>query len=344
MIAAGRRCARRRRFSPEPRDSGQSWQLISPDLDLYLRELAILRDGTIVATGELGGILRSTDGGTTWQAVHVAYPNVNTPPNLRSLVVSPRDGHADRRRARQEPSSARTIAAAIGRSPIGRRSRRKKRFRGSCSIPAGMTPPSSKHGARCTSPVTADADGSARRFRPIASSGTGLCSNANASCLWRVSAAWQRSARMLAQPGCQSTPKRARTCSEAFPTRVGHLFFLVGQNGTLLRSPDAGKTWRSIPSATDHNLRRMFRDPRTGALVSFGEHGAIVRSEDAGMSWRPASSGTGGELRKGLIESGSGNLIIVGQQGAILRSADAGRTWHPLPSHTERHFRSAGFR
>jgi len=71
-------------------DSGKSWRRVSPELSLTLREVIALADSdTIVASGELGSILRSTDSGQTWDSIDVIYPDMSTPPNLRSLVIEP---------------------------------------------------------------------------------------------------------------------------------------------------------------------------------------------------------------------------------------------------------------
>jgi photosystem II stability/assembly factor-like uncharacterized protein len=119
------------------------------------------------------------------------------------------------------------------------------------------------------------------------------------------------------------------------------LMFLVGQDGTMLRSTDLGQSFHAVPSGSDQELRRMIRDAKSRALICFGAHGAIVRSTDEGLSWRAVPSGTDGVLRKSLYEPGTGNLLLVGGQGTLRRSADGGRSWQVLPTHSSRHFTSA---
>jgi len=126
----------------------------------------------------------------------------------------------------------------------------------------------------------------------------------------------------------------------SFADETQGLLFLMGAEGTLLRSADLGVTWQAKTSGTPNELRRMMRDPRTGALVCFGTHGTILRSPDHGLTWQVVPSGTGASLREGMLEARTGNLLLAGSQGAILRSRDGGLGWEALPSHTTRHFSS----
>ena len=148
-----------------------------------------------------------------------------------------------------------------------------------------------------------------------------------------------------AQPRCARRGRPSTTGTDkdlfgSFADEADGLLFLMGAEGTLLRSADLGVTWQAVTSGSTNELRRMMRDPRSGALVCFGTHGTILRSQDRGLTWRVVPSGTDGALRKGMLEPRTGNLLLVGSQGAILRSRDGGRSWEALPSHTTRHFNS----
>ena len=71
------------------KDSGRSWRVVTPSLNVNLRELVALpKNNALVASGELGSVLRSQDSGQSWEAIPIAYPNMNTPPELRSLLVT----------------------------------------------------------------------------------------------------------------------------------------------------------------------------------------------------------------------------------------------------------------
>ena len=72
------------------KDSGAHWNAARSLLDVSLREIAASPSGdALIATGRLGAVIRSADAGATWKALPVPYPNPNTPPDLRGLVLSP---------------------------------------------------------------------------------------------------------------------------------------------------------------------------------------------------------------------------------------------------------------
>ena len=59
-------------------------------LDFSLREIEPTpRGDALIATSKLGDIIRSADGGASWRSLPVTYPNPNTPPDLRGLIVAP---------------------------------------------------------------------------------------------------------------------------------------------------------------------------------------------------------------------------------------------------------------
>src|ERR1700747_1922281 len=65
----------------------------------------------------------------------------------------------------------------------------------------------------------------------------------------------------------------------------------VGEQGAILRTTDAGVTWKLISSGTAATLFGVsFIDANTGVAV--GDQGAILRTMDGGATWTPHSSGT----------------------------------------------------
>jgi photosystem II stability/assembly factor-like uncharacterized protein len=328
-------------------DSGRSWQRVAPDLSGNLRELVMLPGGgAVLASGELGTVLRSPDGGASWTSVEVAYPNLNTPPNLRSLLVVP------------TPRTADVVLVAAGAPGTIIRSgdggvrweiahwtplEKEEAFswllsdperRVLLAIEARGSMYMAKDGARTWQRSKIETD--RELWHGTASPRTGT-----------LLIAGQRGVAARSEDGGRSwRAVDTGIAQDLFGSyaveRSGHLFLLGGQ-GLILHSTDDGRSWQRRAAGTTQALRRMLADPGNEALVAFGEHGSIVRSEDGGETWRVVASGTDAELRKGLVEPGSNHLLIVGQQGMILRSADAGRSWQPLFSHTLRHFRSAAF-
>jgi photosystem II stability/assembly factor-like uncharacterized protein len=109
--------------------------------------------------------------------------------------------------------------------------------------------------------------------------------------------------------------------------------WIVGADGTILRTEDSGDSWTKQESGTTATLYHVdFRNEKQGWAV--GERGTIVRTTDAGRSWAPVES----PARSTLLSVqfvGEGDGWIVGRGGVILRSGDGGRTWIEQESTTK---------
>lgn len=324
------------------KDSGRNWRVLSPALNVNLRELVALpKNNVLVASGELGNILRSQDSGQSWEAIAIAYPNMNTPPELRSLVVANESTLVS-------AGAPGTIirSADAGKTwqvahwtPLEKEeafpwilsNQRRQKL---SVIEARGSMYNSNDGGRQWSLSRFATDRELWQGTVLESHGVSI-------------AAGQRGGAARSTDDGQTWSAVDTGASEnlfgSYADETSGNLFLLGANGAMLRSTDAGATWNRVASGTQRSLRRMLRDPRTGTLMAFGEHGSLLRSQDRGASWVAVDSGTDAELRKGLIEPGTGHLVIVGQQGLILRSVDAGKSWSTIAAHTHRHFRSAAF-
>lgn len=107
---------------------------------------------------------------------------------------------------------------------------------------------------------------------------------------------------------------------------------IVGQNGTILISSDGGDTWE--PSATFYTKEiRGLMDMRYVRFVTplrgyaTGELGnKIMTTEDGGRNWTFRSTDNSEWLRA-LWADPSGKVIAVGEREKILISSDEGLTW-----------------
>ena len=100
---------------------------------------------------------------------------------------------------------------------------------------------------------------------------------------------------------------------------------VVGGNGTILRSTDAGESWTAQLSGTTRHLRSVFFiDSMNGSIV--GDHGTILRTTDAGATWTARQSGVISPLLD-LVFTDERTAFAVGGSGAILRTTDGGSTW-----------------
>lgn len=324
------------------KDAGAHWSAARHPLEVSLREVVSTPQGNaLVATGRLGAVIRSTDGGSSWNSIAVPYPDPNTPPDLRGLVPAP-SGNA---------------LIAVGPPGAILRSNPEGSvwdIRHSTPIEAERAYPwvIVDHRRNIIAAVEARGELRVSRDDGVDWQVSNIETPAGAWPFWQGSVLEKAGVMLVAGQGgmaVRSTDAFAwqavatgtdKDLFGSFADESGELLFLMGAEGTLLRSVDLGVTWQNIATDTRQELRRMFRDPRTGALLCFGTHGSILRSLDRGLTWKTVPSGTDGVLRKGMLEPRTGNLLLVGGQGSLLRSRDGGRAWEILPTHTTRHFSS----
>lgn len=321
-------------------DSAAHWSYDRAALEVPLREIAATPGGALLASGSLGDLLRSEDGGHSWHQVPVAYPNMNTPPDLRMLLPAPAGDvliaagpPGDILRSNADASTWQVVhwsdieqerAFPWMLADRGRNLLVAVESRGLLQV--------SRDGGVEWSAVQVEipAGGSLWQGAVHEPSGTLLIAGRGG-----VAARSTDGARSW-------SPVDTGTQKNLYGSYADEsLMFLVGQDGTMLRSTDLGQTFHAVASGSDQELRRMVRDANSRALICFGAHGAIVRSTDEGLTWRTVPSGTDGVLRKALYEPGTRNLLLVGGQGTLRRSADGGKTWQALPTHSSRHFTSA---
>ncbi len=101
--------------------------------------------------------------------------------------------------------------------------------------------------------------------------------------------------------------------------------YLAAEAGRLFRSDDLGHSWRELPSPYDGSFYGIL--PLDGdALLAFGLRGNLFRSEDGGMNWTQIETGTVALLNS-AIRPAPGTVIIAGLTGVLLVSTDGGRTF-----------------
>jgi photosystem II stability/assembly factor-like uncharacterized protein len=108
---------------------------------------------------------------------------------------------------------------------------------------------------------------------------------------------------------------------------LGSQWFIAGEQGLLLRSPDDGTSFAALPSPYKGSFFGLLAT-RSGALVAHGLRGNAWRSADAGASWGKLAVGTATTLQA-AVETGAGELVLLGQTGEIFTSRDDGRSFAP---------------
>jgi photosystem II stability/assembly factor-like uncharacterized protein len=101
-------------------------------------------------------------------------------------------------------------------------------------------------------------------------------------------------------------------------------FWMVGNNGTILKTTDAGASWVVQSSRTTSNLLAIAvlrTDPNIAWIV--GENGTILKTQDGGIKWEPQTSGTTISLK---------SITAVDAQTAWALGAEiANGDWPPYP-------------
>lgn len=117
--------------------------------------------------------------------------------------------------------------------------------------------------------------------------------------------------------------------------------YLVGDLGVMLSTSDGGTTWLSQSSSTKDNLLATdFVSPTTAWSV--GAEGTIVETTDGGLTWDPQPSGVYQDLYGvSMISNAVG--WAVGDSAVIVKTSNGGLTWAEQNSHTDPTLYSAYF-
>ena len=99
--------------------------------------------------------------------------------------------------------------------------------------------------------------------------------------------------------------------------------YIAGEAGTVLRSDDAGRNWRKLPSPYRGSFFGVLRLPDGNPLI-FGLRGKAFRSPDGGNRWLPVATHGEASLQGGSVLA-DGSVVLVGNDGTLLVSADKGR-------------------
>ena len=107
----------------------------------------------------------------------------------------------------------------------------------------------------------------------------------------------------------------------------------MGDKGTLLRTTDAGDTWKAVGLRTKANLGGVaFSDRSTGWIVGAAgdaddPRGVILATTDGGAHWRAQKvpAGVKGLNKVKFVDDRHG--WALGSPGVVLRTTDGGASW-----------------
>lgn len=103
-------------------------------------------------------------------------------------------------------------------------------------------------------------------------------------------------------------------------------FVTVGNNGTILTSPD-GVIWTPKTSGDTYHLNAVAHDG-ANTFIAVGVNGKTIRSTNNGVSWSPGATAYHMATAYNLhgITYGNGYFVAVGNNGTIFKSTD-GISW-----------------
>lgn len=105
----------------------------------------------------------------------------------------------------------------------------------------------------------------------------------------------------------------------------GHIAWIAGYHGTILRSQDQGLTWELQPSGSTEALFRVSAVDANLAWIC-GSYGTILHTRDGGKSWHKQQTFTEEHLF-GLDFINPRQGWAVGSRGTVMHTDDGGASW-----------------
>ena len=101
---------------------------------------------------------------------------------------------------------------------------------------------------------------------------------------------------------------------------------VVGEAGLIMRSADNGDTWETLESPYEGSLFGAVSTRQLNGLLVYGLRGNVFRSSDFGDSWEEIEVNTEQTLNSGSAFK-DGTIMLVGNNGVVLKSYDSGRNF-----------------
>jgi photosystem II stability/assembly factor-like uncharacterized protein len=321
-------------------DDARSWQLKqTASSAMFVDSTADPVRNTIVVTGHDGTMLRSVDGGSTWDGLQVTtdgrahyMSSVHFDASRGFLVAIGHNGSV----ARSDNGGAGWISWSIGALELRGVIADAKRDLLAAYGPGGLLM------------TSGDGGGTWRTMRPAlavslrdiahAPQGDALVATGKLGAMVRSTdggASWSSVEPAWPNP---NTPPELRMIVE---TPAHDALLGVGPPGTIVRSNADGSAWNVehfTPIESERAFTWVLAEPKRATLVAVEARGQMQLSSDGGATWRaveaPAQNAEWPFWQGARLESGT--MIVAGKGGAAIRSVDGGATWSDLRTGTSK--------
>lgn len=304
----------------------------SPTIDA-MRAVRWQDANTLVAAGDAGSIVRSTDAGLSWQVVreadaaHAQILNGLDVGPASTMVAVGQDGVILR------STDGGQHWVIVRSAVVGGATLRTVAFSGPDVVAGGeggLVLRSTDGGATWTNVASGVTDG----FTSLAFRGSIGLAVTNAGDILRSvngGAQWSRAASQI---------------TRAFDTNAiafaSDSVVVVSGTQSVVRSTDGGVTWQShVQDSYFAPSDVVFTSASAGIAVPLAQNDAVYTTSDGGVTWVRQSSGWLLPLAQGYTpgvystrQAPNGTLIAVGGAGVIRRSMDSGANWSRVDTST----------
>jgi photosystem II stability/assembly factor-like uncharacterized protein len=108
-------------------------------------------------------------------------------------------------------------------------------------------------------------------------------------------------------------------------TLLKNMAYAVGNNSTLLKSKDTGKTWTKLALPTLYNLRALYFFDSLHGIIT-GENARMLKTKDGGKLWTQTYVKTAAYANAIYFQGQHG--AAVGKDFLAVSSSDSGKTWN----------------
>ncbi|HSC68188.1 MAG TPA: YCF48-related protein [Cellvibrio sp.] len=113
-------------------------------------------------------------------------------------------------------------------------------------------------------------------------------------------------------------------------TNNGKKLLVSGAQGVQLQSDNGGRTWSTLPSLTSATIDGLV-EISGQQLVAYGEGGLLLQSDDAGSSWSVLKTPIT-EFVHQLLKGDNDHWLAVGAKGLLISSTNQGQDWQSIAS------------